>query len=310
MLASVESQRGGRTRVELPELLAMRLSVPSGMRERHGTARSALSGAHASRMRGRGMDYAESRMYQPGDDVRQLDWRLTARSGRLHTKVFQEERERTLIILVDTHADMRFGTRRRFKSVQAARAAAFAAWCAVRAGERVGVVAFGASRDAVRPRGGQRGALGVAGALVAWDRRETDGHESLSDALVRATRLTHNAGQVLLISDGASVDEGARTHLLQLRRRADVGVLVVADPLELAPPPPGRYPVMAGDAAQYLELYGATQRNAFREAMGEGVSRLEHLARSLHLRHRLIDTVESVVQPVLELRGNLTGARP
>jgi hypothetical protein len=87
------------------------------------------------------MDYAESRVYQPGDDVRRLDWRLTARSGELHTKLFQEEREGRLLVVLDTHPSMRFGTRVRFKSVQAARAAAVAGWYAVRAGERVGAMA-------------------------------------------------------------------------------------------------------------------------------------------------------------------------
>ena len=95
------------------------------------------------------MDYAESRVYQPGDDVRRLDWRLTARSGELHTKLFQEEREGRLLILLDTHASMRFGTRVRFKSVQAARAAALAGWYAVRAGERVGAMASTCSSRAV-----------------------------------------------------------------------------------------------------------------------------------------------------------------
>jgi hypothetical protein len=149
--------------------------------------------------------------------------------------------------------------------------------------------------------------LAVAGALVSWDRSEARGEESLSDALVRASRLTRGAGQVLLISDGACVDDGARAHLLQLRRRADVGLLVIADPLELAPPPPGRYPVLADAGARYLELFGESPRQAFRRAMGAGIERLEHLGRALHLRHRVIDTTDSVVRPIMELRGTHPG---
>jgi uncharacterized protein (DUF58 family) len=149
----------GRSRVSLAELIALRARVArvhvSPLR-----SRAARNGQQSSRLYGRGMDYAESRVYQAGDDVRRLDWRLTARSGKLHTKLFQEDREGCLLILLDTHASMRFGTRTRFKSVQAARAAAYASWYAVRAGERVGVMAFGHSdqrwRFAVRWPAGMR----------------------------------------------------------------------------------------------------------------------------------------------------------
>ena len=120
------SDGDGRVQVSLSELLAQRARV-AHIALQPLDSRAASSGQQSSRLFGRGMDYAESRIYQPGDDVRRLDWRLTARSGKLHTKLFQEEREGRLLILLDSHASMRFGTRVRFKSVQAARAAALAA---------------------------------------------------------------------------------------------------------------------------------------------------------------------------------------
>ena len=123
-------------RVALAELIALRARV-ARLHLAPAASHARRAGGQASRTYGRGMDYAESRVYQAGDDVRRLDWRLTARSGRLHTKLFQEDHDAALLILLDTHASMRFGTRTRFKSVQAARAAAAAAWYAVRAGERV-----------------------------------------------------------------------------------------------------------------------------------------------------------------------------
>lgn len=100
----------GRTRVNLDELIGLRARVAHSAlvpSESH----AARAGQQSSRLYGRGMDYAESRAYQPGDDVRRLDWRLTARSGKLHTKLFQEEREGRLLILLDRHPGMRFGTR-------------------------------------------------------------------------------------------------------------------------------------------------------------------------------------------------------
>lgn len=296
----------GRTRVALDELIALRLRVRRGLRLRPTAARAARTGGHVSRLRGRGMDYAESRAYQPGDDVRQVDWRLTARSGQLHTKLYQQERERSVLVLMDTNASMRFGTQRRFKSVQAARAAAMAAWCASHADERVGALAFGACRQLQRALPGQRGALAVAGALTRWDTAAlaaSDHAESLADALQRARVAARGSSRVLLISDGMSCTEQARSGLLQLRRHTEVTVLVVADALELAPPPPGRYALKHGGVHAMADLRGRGQREAFQRALGAGAQRLAELAVQLGLRHRCIDTRDDPWDAVSYLLG-------
>src|SRR6185312_6936401 len=194
----------GITRVDLAELIALRARAgkPGGARTR---ARTPLAGGHVSVLRGRGMDYAESRIYQAGDDSRNIDWRRTARSGKWHTKLFQAEREHSLLLLIDTHATMRFGTRVRFKSVAAARAAAWLAWTCVRGGDRVGALAFGAMRDAVDPHAGTRGALNTLGALARWDAlagASGDTDEPLSSAIDRAQRLAASGTRICLFSDG------------------------------------------------------------------------------------------------------------
>ncbi|HZF98828.1 MAG TPA: DUF58 domain-containing protein, partial [Pseudoxanthomonas sp.] len=136
----------------LAELIALRSVAqrkPPARKGRHGHA-----GPAASSLRGRGMEYAESREYIAGDDVRHIDWRLTARSGRTHTKLFQAERERLTLVVADTSAALYFGTRVRFKSVQAARAGAVAVWAAVRDGDRVAALR-GSQREApVAPASG------------------------------------------------------------------------------------------------------------------------------------------------------------
>jgi uncharacterized protein (DUF58 family) len=298
----------GRSQVSLAELIALRARV---MRARMPPlpSRAMRSGQQSSRLYGRGMDYAESRVYQAGDDVRRLDWRLTARSGKLHTKLFQEDREGCLLILLDTHASMRFGTRLRFKSVQAARAAACAAWYAIHAGERVGVMAFGHADQLLRPQAGSRGALAVCGALAGWDalqpapHESTDRQEPLADALTRAGRVLHGASRVLLISDGFSCDASARLRLLDLTRHAGVSVLVVADALEQALAPPGRYPLeYAGERNEVL-LQSERQRREFQQALGAGPARLGELAQSLGLRHGSIDTASDPYAAVASLFG-------
>jgi len=293
----------GRTQVSLAELIALRARV-GRTKLAPLVSRAARSGQQSSRLYGRGMDYAESRVYQAGDDVRRLDWRLTARSGKLHTKLFQEDREGSLLILMDTHASMRFGTRVRFKSVQAARTAACAAWYAARAGERVGVMAFGQADSLLRPMTGSRGALAVCGALAEWDGRPaSDRAESLADALMRANRLRQGASRVLLISDGFSADASARQRLLDLSRHTAISVLVVADALELAPVAPGRYPLeQAGERTEVI-LQSERQRSDFQRAIGAGPARLGELAQSLGLRWGSIDTTADPFDAVVNVLG-------
>lgn len=291
----------GRTHVRLAELVTLRGRVAKAALPRL-ESRAMRAGQQSSRLYGRGMDYAESRVYQPGDDVRRMDWRLTARSGRLHTKLFQEEREGRLLILIDMHEGMRFGTRVRFKSVQAARAAALAAWYAVRANERVGLMAYGNGHQLIKPEGGTRGALGVCGALAEWDMLPRPSQaEPLSEALQRAGRLMHGANRVLLVSDGLSCDDAARGRLLDLTAKAAVRVLVVADALELSLPPAGRYPLEHQGERRDVVLMGERQRREFSEALGAGQSRLNHVAQSLGIPHRTIDTAADPLDAVMAL---------
>ena len=301
LAVSPRANGDGRISVSLAELLALRSRV-GRVRALPQHSRALPAGQQFSRLYGRGMDYAESRIYQPGDDVRRLDWRLTARSGELHTKLFQEEREGRLLILLDTHASMHFGTRVRFKSVQAARAAALAGWYAARAGERVGAMAFGPCRRMLRPQGGARGALALCGALAEWDTRTGAGDEPLSEALARAGRL-HGANRVLLISDGLSCDEAARGRLREVARHATVAVLVVADALELAPPPPGRYPLEHAGERREVSLQGTRERQQFQQVLGAGHARLAATAQALGLRWRSIDTAADPLAPVGALLG-------
>lgn len=291
----------GRTRVRLAELVALRARVAKAALPRL-ESHAMRAGQQSSRLYGRGMDYAESRVYQPGDDVRRLDWRLTARSGRLHTKLFQEEREGRLLILLDAHESMRFGTRVRLKSVQAARVAALAAWYAVRAGERVGLMSFGNGHRMLRPQSGTRGALAVCGALADWDANAvTVPGEPLSEVIPRAARLMHGANRVLLISDGLSCDEAARGHLLDLSRKAGVRVLVVADALELGLPPAGRYPMEHDGIRRDVALFGERQRREFQQALGAGQTRLNAMSQALALPHSTIDTAADPLDAVLSL---------
>lgn len=151
-----------------------------GLSLHRGDVRARRSDVRRSLFKGRGMEYDESRLYQPGDDVRHLDWRVTARTGKPHTKLFREERERPVFLWVDCRAPMFFATRGRFKSVAAAQIAALLAWSAVHDGDRIGSVIFteGTHRE-IKPQRGKTGALrlfrelaGAGGAAVGGAGRD------------------------------------------------------------------------------------------------------------------------------------------
>ncbi|MHC1481726.1 DUF58 domain-containing protein [Frateuria aurantia] len=310
MVAAQHRDGDGRTTVTLKELLGLRNEVGKSHLPRV-VSRQSRSGQQSSRSFGRGMDYAESRAYQAGDDVRRLDWRLTARSGRLHTKLFQEEREAQLLIVLDTHASMQFGTRQRYKSVQAARAAALAAWHGVACGERVGLLGFGRSQHFVRPRGGVRGATAICGALVDWDQTVTAAQpdnvvQPLSQALGRALREGRSISRILLISDGWSSDEAARGPLLHLAQRSRIGVLLVSDPIESAILPEGRYPLQTAAGRVELNLAGDRARHELQHQLGQGRQRLMRLLQPLGLAYESLDTQDdpsAALERVLTWRG-------
>jgi uncharacterized protein (DUF58 family) len=255
-------------RVSLDDLIGLRRRV-EGLRLRRGEpSRSAITGAHRSRFRGRGMDYLESRHYQPGDDIRNMDWRITARAGRAHVKLYEEERERPIVVLVDLGPSMFFATRGAFKSVVAARLAALLGWAAIANHDRIGALLFNAEHHELQPAGGRRSILRLIRALVkagdpAAGLARAAEPNALSKALVRLRRVTRPGSLAFLISDFYSADEESSRHLSQLRRHSDVVACQVADPLEMAPPPAGRYGVTDGSQTLLLDTRSSRTLSAY-----------------------------------------------
>jgi len=210
-------------------------------------AKSILSGQNSSRFRGRGMEYSESRHYQSGDDVRNFDWRVTARTGQPHTKVFIEERERPVYIVVDFSPTLYFGTRSTYKSVLAARAASMLAWTAIHSGDRLGgvLMAHGGITD-LKPKSGRKGALAMISALsraTIPGEHITSVNSTLNRALQHLNRVVHPGSLVFLFSDFYEIDSNTESLLLSVRQHNDVAIWNLIDPMELNPPPKGRYAI-------------------------------------------------------------------
>ncbi len=253
---------------------AQRLELGIARRARHS-----MAGAHGSRFRGRGMEFAESRIYQPGDDVRSIDWRVTARTGRPHTKLFQEERERPVILLVDLGASMFFGTRTAYKSVLAAETAALIAWAAMHGGDRVGALVAGRrAHMEIKPVSGRRGVLRVLRALAALSRPAATDDEGqqieLSDSLLRARHVARPGSLLVVISDFYGLDEDAAGNLSRMRQHNDMLACWIHDVLEREPPPPGRYGVSDGSQTATLDTLSQRARARYAASFDAQFERL------------------------------------
>ena len=291
----------------LDELIALAAFAQGSSLSRTRRSAALQAGTSSSRWRGRGVDFRESRIYQPGDEIRHMDWRVTARTGKPHTKLFEEEREQALLLAVDLNPSMHFGTRARFKSVQAARAAALIAWLASRGGDRVGALAFGGGISGeVRPAGGRRGVLRVLRALRDWDHaRDLSQVEPLSRALARARHLLRPGMRLVILSDGFCAD--TPNPLPQLVARHDVVVVLLRDALELAAPPPGRYALHLGNTRRLVDFGDVRVRRAWSDRFANSRARLLGQCRQLAIRVVELDTDAELRRALAPL---LARARP
>jgi len=217
--------------------------------------KSLQTGAYVSHFRGRGMEFDESRPYQPGDDPRSIDWRVTARSATAYTKLFREERERPVLVVVDLRANMHFATRGCFKSVNASRAAALLSWAAHHRGRFV-------HQLAEHPDWGNR--------YLA-----SDDTEPLTQAMSSLRRVAHPGSLVVILSDFIGFSRGAQSYLSSVARHNEVLAVFLNDPLERQLPPPGRYRLVSNDKELAIDTVAKAARKDYREAFQTRAQELE-----------------------------------
>ncbi len=233
---------------------------------------SLQTGAYVSHFRGRGMEFDESRPYQPGDDPRSIDWRVTARSTTAYTKLFREERERPVLVMVDLRASMHFATQGCFKSVNASRAAALLAWAAHHRGDRLGGLIFGdTTHRELKPKLGRQAALRFVHQLAEhpdWGVRERpdggDGEQQLTQAMSSLRRVARPGSLVVILSDFLGLSRAAQSYLSSVARHNEVLALFLNDPIERELPPPGRYRLVTGDDEMAIDTYTKAARDDYR----------------------------------------------
>ena len=199
-------------------------------------ARSVLNGRHVSRMRGRGLNFEELRDYMPADDVRSIDWKVTARTGKPYVRVFTEERDRPTLIVVDQRMSMFFGSELNMKSVTAAECAALAAFAILAQGDRVGGIVFGDTLLAeVRPARRRRAlnqflaGLAEANQLLGPDAPNVE-PQSINDVLRAVSRIAPRNHLVIVISDFDVIDDQTDKLVSGLSRHNDLVLGLVTDP--------------------------------------------------------------------------------
>lgn len=299
--------------VQLEDLVAMRYRARGFSFLPRQPVHSLLAGRHTSRLRGRGLNFEEIRRYQAGDDIRQIDWKVTARTRQTHSRVFTEERERTTLLLVDQRITMFFGSVQRMKSVTAAEAAALGAWRVLQQQDRVGALVFNDHDiEEVRPRRSHATVMQILHAVtrqnqaLSVDSGTRSNPRMLNEVLRRCDRLARHDALICIISDGTGQDAETRHLLTNISRHNDVLFAFVHDPLEGELPAAG--PLVFADGRQQLEV--DTGERGLRERYQSGFEQQRAAGRRFLLQRETpvipLNTRDDVAE---QIRDRLGAAR-
>lgn len=270
---------------------------------------SILSGRYASRLRGRGLNFEELRRYLPGDDIRTIDWKVTARTRKPHVRVYSEEKDRAVMLVVDQRINMFFGSRDKFKSVTAAQLAALAAWRAVSVGDRVGAVVFNDSGLVdYQAKKSRDNVMSILHTVVDMNQQlnaasDIEANQAmLNQALEKALRLSPHDVLVVIISDFFGADEHTRELTTRLAGHNDVLGFLVHDPMRQTPP---RQRIAASDGSRQMEVDFADRDTWQRLAddYQKEQQDITHVLRKLSAPLLMISNEGDVVDQVRHLLG-------
>ncbi|WP_397452179.1 DUF58 domain-containing protein [Pseudomonas sp. NA-150] len=292
-------------RITLEQLIEMRHRVREVQLFSTPGQRSPLIGLHHSKLRGRGVDFDQVRVYQAGDDVRTIDWRVTARTQEPHTKLFHEERERPIFIMVEQSRRLFFGSGLMFKSVLAAQAAALIGWAALGHNDRVGGLVFGDNEHyEIKPRRSKQSLLQLLNRLVRVNQSlhteiEAD-RDAFGIALRRAREVLRPGSLVFVICDERAISDAAEQQLSLLSRHCDLLLLPLSDPLDHALPAAGLLRFAERGAQLELDTLKPDLRQAYR-AQGEArTARWDLLAQKLRVLLIPLSTQSEIVDQLDE----------
>lgn len=284
------------------------LATASIAKRRTRRATGGHSGSLVSRMRGRGVDLDEVRLYQPGDDVRNIDWKVTARKEKPHTKIFREERERPTMLVVDQRRSMFFGSQVRLKSVAAAEVAARIAWQTLNARDRVGGVVIAASTLRIlKPIRSKLNVVRLLSSLADANNELSAANEHLNTeesawhaVLMNLRRATPIGHRIVFISDFEAIEERDLRQLLVLQNHNELSLIHVYDPIEQNLPQSGAYAVT--DGSRRVTFAGGNPRNERRyEGRFEAHRlRLQDACQTRGIRFVSVSTTDDLSQVLID----------
>jgi len=285
-----------------------------------GKIHAKQGGAYLSSFKGRGMEFDESRIYQAGDDIRNMDWRVTARTGTAHSKVFCEERERPILLWLDLSPSMMFATRNKFKSVIATETAALIAWSAAKNNDRVGGLIFSEDEHVeLKPRRGKTAALDFIGRCTkhgAWSKTIADKtsvvKRNMLSAVSRLRKVTHPGSLIFMISDFRDMDEKVLSHIANLSRNNDIIFINISDPIEIDLPPSGSYKLTDGEKELQLQTSNKKTREQYHQKYLNNNNQFERFCRQHRIHLVAISTADNVLETLkkgLGIKGPNTRAR-
>ncbi|MDK1377893.1 MULTISPECIES: DUF58 domain-containing protein [unclassified Sinorhizobium] len=268
-ITRTRSEAGSGVYTSVEELIGLEATACDLAFLRKAPVRRLLAGRHESRMRGRGLSFEELRDYLPGDDIRTIDWRVTARTGRPAVRVYDEEKDRPALIVVDQRMNMFFGSRRAMKSVAAAQTAALCAWRVMALGDRVGGFVFGDEAvDEIRPHRSREAVIRFANAIARHNTslhaasETARGADQLDLVLSTVAAIAKHDHLLIVISDFDGYGLDTRETLLNLSMHNDVVVILIYDPFLLELPRKGDLVVSGGALQAELQLGRGNVREA------------------------------------------------
>ncbi|MCR9200936.1 MAG: DUF58 domain-containing protein [Planctomycetaceae bacterium] len=294
--------------IDLPQLIALKADARGFSLLPRQPVHSLLSGRHASRLRGRGLAFEELRHYVQGDDVRTIDWKATARLRSPHVRVYSEERERPVLLVVDQRSPMFFGSQRTMKSVVAAELTALAAWRTLMSGDRTGGIVLGDDELVdLRPRGGRSAVLRLLHEVARLNQKLTTAAYSsptvtLNAGLEAAARRAVHDYLVIVISDMHGADHDTQRLATRLAAHNDVLIVATYDPLGASlKNAPGMVAATADGPCPVPAGRGFPE--AFRQTFQDVLSHWQHIFQALKVPVLPVSTSEPAVDQLRELFG-------
>jgi uncharacterized protein (DUF58 family) len=301
---------------DLPSLIALEYKARGFSLLPSQPVHSLLAGRRGSRMRGRGLNFEELRNYVPGDDIRVIDWRVTARTQKPYVRVYTEERDRATLVVVDQRVNMFFGSRVSMKSVIAAETAALTAWRVFQQGDRIGAFIFNdKTTNEISPRRSRGTVLRILETLVQQNKLLHVTYDSepaaprLNQVLQKVAQLAKRDHLIVIASDFDGANERTRDLLLRLSQHNDVIAILTYDPLAVRLPPAGQLVVSDGELQVEIPFGNEKIRKSILDASDQHMRHILSWQHEIRVPVMPLSTAEDTATQIRHLLGQVAVRR-